>query len=54
MMKKVARRSVLGALLAAWWAEKMTRSDSTLGLYDVLVLAGLGFGWLLEKKTEDK
>lgn len=53
MSKTVVRRSALGVLLAAWWADKQARQDSTLTLWDVAVLAGLGLTWLLGRKKPE-
>ena len=50
MSKQVARRSALGVLLAAWWADKQARQDGTVTLCDAVILAGLGLCWLLERK----
>lgn len=54
MAGKVARRSALGVLLAAWWADKQARQDGTVTLCDAAILAGLGLCWLLEHKPEPK
>lgn len=56
--RKIVRRSMLGALLAGWWAEKKRGAGHpgsvTLTLYDALVLAGLALAWALDRYAEGK
>ena len=54
MSRKIARRSVLGALLAAWWTVKQGDSDRRLSVADVCIVAGLGLTWALERYAERK
>lgn len=52
MSRKIARRSVLGALLAAWWGE--ARSRDRLTWWDAGILTGLGLAWWLERQSKGK
>lgn len=54
MSREIARRSVLGALLAAWWTAKQGDSDRRLSVADMCILAGLGLTWALERYAERK
>jgi len=54
MSREIARRSVLGALLAAWWTAKQGDGDRRLNVSDVCILAGVGLTWALEQYTAGK